>query len=82
MKIEEARLMMAKAKSVLAFSELVCQLLKSSGVTREDLAGHLGITQRYLNLILNDGDVPIDLALMVEIVHALGYQLDFVARLK
>jgi transcriptional regulator with XRE-family HTH domain len=82
MSTAEARLMMAKAKSVLAFSELVYQLLKSSGVTRAELAGHLGITQRYLNLILNDGDVPIDLALMVEIVHALGYQLDFTARLK
>jgi transcriptional regulator with XRE-family HTH domain len=82
MKTEKAHLMMAQAHSMLAFSELVCELIESRGITRAELSSHVGITERYLNLILNDGDVPIDLALMTEMIHALGYQLDFVARLK
>ena len=75
----EGRRLYNQERTILDLTELICQVLEETGVTRAQLAERLGKSKAHITQLL-DGRANMTVRTIADIFTALGCEVQFVAR--
>jgi transcriptional regulator with XRE-family HTH domain len=70
----EGRRLLQQEGAILEVTEMICEMMGRSGVSRSDLASRLGKTKGYVTQLLN-GQTNMTLRTIVDVFTALGKEL-------
>jgi transcriptional regulator with XRE-family HTH domain len=73
---EEGRRLLQQEDAILDVTELICEIMDETGVSRSELAKRLGTTRGYVTQLL-DGSANMTICKVADIFTALGNKLRF-----
>lgn len=73
----EGRVALNGARAAVKIISLLNEAFNESGISRQELAHHLGVTEGRVDEILS-GDGNLRIATVARVFHILGYKLNFV----
>jgi transcriptional regulator with XRE-family HTH domain len=74
----EGKRLYNQEKTILELTELICEVLEQTGVTRSQLAERLGKSKAHISQLL-DGEANMTIRTISDIFTALGRELRFIA---